>query len=77
MVSKEIYYTIDDAARMFQKHRQTIKNWIKAGKIEYHELSSQTFMFTQEDIDNFLARTKKNRYIPTDKEVEDGDRNAW
>jgi excisionase family DNA binding protein len=49
-MSGEVYYTLEEAARMLKLHPQTLRRWIRQGKLPAKRFGSQ-FRLRPEDIE--------------------------
>ena len=55
-------YTLDEVAEMFKVTRQTIYNYITAGRLSASKIGRE-YRVTDADIKEFLEATKKNNKI--------------
>lgn len=69
-------YTIEDVATMFQVHRNSVRAWIRTGKLPAHRLGHRTVRITQEGIDVFLAGGGPGRVYETGPRRRAGTRAA-
>jgi excisionase family DNA binding protein len=72
----EKYYTPTQAAREFQVSDITMSRWLKAGKLEYIQVSERRRLIAESELENFLLR----RIVSPPKKIVDPARNcdtAW
>lgn len=70
--NKAMWLTVEEGASYLRVHPQTLRRWIKAGKVKAYRINRRTIRVKKEDLDSFIEREgrssrgrKPSRFLDT------------
>jgi excisionase family DNA binding protein len=70
--NKAMWLTVKEGADYLRVHPQTLRRWIKAGKVRVYRINRRIIRFRKEDLDSFIEREgrssrgrKPSRFLDT------------
>lgn len=52
---EEKFYTVEEVAELLHVHRQTVRKWYRAGKLDIVKLGARSVRVSEEALQRFLA----------------------